>query len=261
MEHRNPVLPSGTPESAPEPSNPDPWEPEPSNPDPWEPSDPERRPRDGAGLGADGARTQAPTRRGVPSVRPALIVVGIAAGLVLLFGIGAALTSSSTPPKPRSSALAPVKGTALRAEAATSVLRPIERPDTPPPDVLRSVVVPEGSTTVSSKPWDGSTQFSGEMTFRLQASQAAVVDFYRAELKARGWSISSVGAAEGKKNATEVLAQRASTDGWYWEIGVVVSPTTFTSPSRPSSDSGAAGSTGADSTQFSLDLFQEPETG
>ena len=188
-------------------------------------------------------------RRAVPSARPALVVVGIAAVLVLLFGIGAALTGSSSPSKPAASATAPVRGATLRAEAATAALRPIERPGTPPADVLHAIVLPAGSTAVSSKPWDGSTQYSAKMAFHLDTSQAAVVSFYRAELRARGWSISSVGAAAGKKHATEVLAQRASTDGWYWEIGVVVSPTTFTSASA------------GDRTRFSLDLFEEPDTG
>ena len=188
-------------------------------------------------------------RRAVPSARPALVVVGIAAVLVLLFGIGAALTGSSSPSTPPAPATAPVPGATLRAEGATSALRPIERPGTPPADVLRAIVLPAGSTAVSSKPWNGATQYSAKMAFHLDTSQAAVVSFYRAELKARGWSISSVGAAAGKKHATEVLAQRASTDGWYWEIGVVVSPTTFTSAST------------GDRTRFSLDLFEEPDTG
>lgn len=212
-------------------------------------------PEPGCPLGDEGTRV--PARAKVPSARPALVVVGTAAGLVLLFGIGAALTGSSSTAPPAKSSTAPVKGATLRAEAATAVLRPIERPDTPPDDVLHAVVVPAGSVALSSKPWDGTTQFSGEMTFRLHTSQAAVVAFYRAELKARGWSISSVGPAEGKKGATEVLAQRASSDGWYWEIGVVASPTTFTTPA---SAGGAAGASG-DTTRFTLDLFQEPETG
>lgn len=195
-------------------------------------------------------------RRTVPSARPALIVVGIAAGLLVLFGIGAALTGSPKPATPSKSATAPVKGATLKAESAAPILRPIERPGTPPSDVLGAVVVPAGSAAVSSKPWDGTTQFSGKMTFRLRSSQAAVVEFYKAELRSRGWSISSVGAAEGTKNATEVLAQRASTDGWYWEIGVVVLPTRFTT----ASGSGAAASS-SDTTRFTLDLFQEPETG
>lgn len=187
-------------------------------------------------------------RSRVPSAKPALVVVGIAALLVLLLGIGGVLSGSGTPTagKPPGT---PVKGTTLRAESATHPLHPIERPGTPPADVLGSLVLPVGSATLSSKPWDGATQFSGTMTFRLASSQESVVDFYRAELRARGWSKPDVGPAHGKKGATEVLAQRASSDGWYWEVGVVVWPTTFSH------------SSGTETTRFTLDLFQEPETG
>lgn len=187
-------------------------------------------------------------RAGVPSARPALLVVVIAAGLLLLFGVGSALTGSSTPPKPSTSAGAPVKGTTLRSEPASGRLHAIERPGTPPADVLQSLVLPAGTVTVSAEPWDGETQFNGEMAFRSSASQGAVVSFYRAELRAKGWSISSVGPARDQAGATEVLAQRSSTDGWYWGVGVVVSPTTF--PNGATSDS----------THFTVDLFQEPET-
>lgn len=204
----------------------------------------------GSGNHENGAVPRRP-RAAVPSAKPALVIVGIAAGLVLLFGIGSVLSGSGSP-APAKRAGAHVKGATLKAEGAVDALRPIERPGTPPSDVLRSIVVPKGSAAVSSKPWDGTTQFSGEMTFRLDTSQASVVSFYRAELSARGWSISSVGAAEGHAGSTEVLAQRASSDGWYWEIGVVVSPTSFSSTARATSD---------DVTRFRLDLFQEPDTG
>jgi hypothetical protein len=189
-------------------------------------------------------------RAKAPSSRPALVVVGIAAGLLLLFGIASAVTGTSSPPKPSRPASAgrPLKGTSLRAEPAAGLLQAIERPGTPPADVLQSLFLPVGATKVSSKPWDGETQFNGEVAFRSAASQAAVVGFFRAELSASGWSISSVGPARGQAGATEVLAQRSSTDGWYWGVGVVVSPTTFSN-----------GAT-TDSTRFTLDLFQEPQT-
>ena len=83
-------------------------------------------------------------------------------------------------------------------------------------------------------------------SFDVVASQATVLGFYKAELKSLGWSISSTGAADRVKGATEVLAQRASADGWYWEVGVVVSPTTFGS--------------GTDNTPFTLDLYEVPDS-
>lgn len=212
----------------------------------------------GAGTGSPGDEGTVPNppnrrRAAGPSVRPALVVVGIATGLVLLFGIGAALQGSSAPKAPPHPSH--VSGTALTAEPAASSLRPIEILGTPPDDVVGAVVVPKGATRTGSTPWDGSTQFSGTVDFELSATQTAVVDFYRSELKARGWSTPNVSAARSPKGATEVIAQRASADGWYWEIGVVVSPTTFSSRSSVTSNAGAS----TDLTKFTLELFEIPD--
>lgn len=180
-----------------------------------------------------------------PSLRPALVVVGVALLLVLAFGIGAALTRNRTPKAPEAGA---VKGTGLVGQPATLALRPIEIPGTPPADVLDALALPKGADKVSVTKWSGSTQYSGKMSFRAGASQAALVHFFRAELHARGWSIVDVGPARGEHDAMEVLAQRASTDGWYWEAGVVVFPTTF-----------GHGAAAADVTQFTLEVYEMPD--
>ncbi len=178
-----------------------------------------------------------------PSVRPALIVVGLALLVLLVFGIGAALTNNPTPKAPKA---AKVKGTGLVAEPATATLHPIEILGTPPADVLDALVLPKGAHVVSDTPWSGSTQYAGDMSFRLGASQAALVTFFHTELRHDGWSVLSVGAAHDEPGATEVLAQRASSDGWFWEAGVVVYPTTFDHA-------------GADTTRFKLDLYEMPD--
>jgi hypothetical protein len=172
-----------------------------------------------------------------------MIVVGLALLVVLVFGVGAALTENPSPKPPMS---ATVRGTGLVAEPASEALHPIEILGTPPADVLDALVLPRGATTLSDTPWSGSTQYSGAMSFRLAVSQAALVRFFRVELHAHGWSITDVGAAHDQPGATEVLAQRASTDGWFWEAGVVVSPTTFRK-------------TGGDVTRFRLDLYEMPD--
>jgi hypothetical protein len=84
------------------------------------------------------------------------------------------------------------------------------------------------------------------MRFSVRASQAALVSFYRRELRARGWSIMSVGPAHDAPATTEVLAQRSSTDGWYWDIGVLVAPTTF----------GSGSAAAADTTRFTVELYE-----
>lgn len=185
------------------------------------------------------------SRQPGPSLRPALVVVGVALLLVLAFGVGAALTRNTPPKAP---APAAVKGTGLVGQPAAAALRPIEIPGTPPADVLDALMLPKSAARVSVTKWSGSTQYSGKMSFRVGASQAALVHFFRTEMHARGWSIVNVGPARGEHDATEVLAQRASTDGWFWEAGVVIFPTSF-----------SHGAAAVDVTQFSLDLYEMPD--
>ena len=60
---------------------------------------------------------------------------------------------------------------------------------------------------------------------------------------AAGWKVIYQGPApQGAAGATEVLATRGSSDGFYWEIGVVVSPTTPTG-----------------STPYSVEVFETPD--
>ncbi|HUO49205.1 MAG TPA: hypothetical protein VMU09_10255, partial [Acidimicrobiales bacterium] len=56
--------------------------------------------------------------------------------------------------------------------------------------------------------------------------QADVIAFYRAELPAQGWKILSQGPPH-TGTGYEILGRLAGTDGYYWEVGVTVSPTTF----------------------------------
>lgn len=174
-------------------------------------------------------------------MKPALVVVIAAAAILGIYGVGAALTGSTTPkPTP-----APHVHTSLAASPAKKVLKPIEDPGTPPADVLHSLVVPAHAVAVSKKRWDGLSQYNATMGFKLAASEGAVVRFYRDQLHGRGWSITDVGAAHGKPGSTEVLAQRESNDGWYWAVGVVATPTTFSPGSR------------AEHTKFVVDLYEE----
>jgi len=187
-----------------------------------------------------------PPRRG-PGLRPALLVVGIAGVLVLGFGTLAAVTGGSgpTPPTPHPSRVA---GSSLRAVPAKAALAPIEHPGTPPADILDALTVPSGAAARSHRDLNtSSTQYDEQMGFSVDASEAAVVGFYKADLKAEGWNVFDVGAASGQQGAVEVLAQKGGSDGWYWEVGAVVSPTTFGHSS--------AGQT----TDFTLRLFQESD--
>jgi hypothetical protein len=187
-----------------------------------------------------------PPRRG-PGLRPALVVVGIAGVLVLGFGTLAAVTGGSGPTAPPSRP-SKVAGSSLTAVPAKAVLTPIERPGTPPADIVDNLTVPKGAAAHSHRDLNtSSTQYDEQMGFSVDASEAAVVAFYKADLRAEGWNVFNVGAASGHQGAVEVLAQKASSDGWYWEVGAVVSPTTF----------GHSGT--GQTTDFTLRLFQESD--
>lgn len=184
-----------------------------------------------------------PRRRRTPGIGPAFAVVAIAATILVLYGVGAALTGGHRTPTPPARHVAKVGS--LHAAPAAAALRPIEDPSEPPADVLHALVVPRHAHAIGKTPWKEVTQYSAQMRFDVAASQGALVRFYKKELKARGWSITNVGSARGHPRATEVLAQRTSTDGWYWAVGVVVMPTTFSS-SSPS-----------DTTPFTVEIYQE----
>ena len=46
-------------------------------------------------------------------------------------------------------------------------------------------------------------------------------------MKAQGWQIFGTGPADHDPGAFEVLGKKAGSDGFYWEMGAVVSATTF----------------------------------
>lgn len=183
-----------------------------------------------------------PARPG-PGLRPAMLVAGIAVVLMLLFGVGAAVSNGggTSPPPDHPTA---VSGTSLRAVPGAPALRAIEQGGEPPPDIVDAVTLPAGSVAgaVAHNQVDG---FDAQVRFSVDATQAAVISFYRSELRRFGWHVSGSGPATGVPGGVEVLGVKAGSDGWYWELGAVVSPTTF------------AGT--RNTTPFLLRLFQVPD--
>lgn len=113
----------------------------------------------------------------------------------------------------------------------------------PVPDILNSVVIPSPATSLGSVPTGGSaTSFDAAFRYTSPASQGSLYSFFSVEMKAHGWKIFSVGKPVSSKGI-EILAQKAGSDGWYWEQGVVIQPTVFSS-------------TGTQSTTFKVRLYQ-----
>jgi hypothetical protein len=180
-------------------------------------------------------------RRGAgPSVWPATIVVGVAlvvlvaGALAAAFSTGPATTDSDSAPK-----AAP--GAPMAAEAAQGALSPITSPGRPPANVIGALVVPVDASVVPGSSTDQSIGlYDRSIGFTDPRAEEDVIAFYRAELPAQGWKILSQGPPHSG-TGYEILGQLAGTDGYFWEVGVTVSPTTF------------AGAT--QSTPFTMRLF------
>jgi hypothetical protein len=123
----------------------------------------------------------------------------------------------------------------------------ISRGGVPPANVVNAVVIPAGSVRTSHQDNAGGGQYDRQVHFRSAASQGALIGFFPAALKQQGWQIFSRGPAPHQPGTTEVLGKLAGSDGYYWEIGALVAPTSF-----------AGGGSG--STDFTIRLFQVGDT-
>jgi hypothetical protein len=114
----------------------------------------------------------------------------------------------------------------------------------PPANVVNAIRVPSAARRVSSANHT-SDQYDAQANFTVTASEEAVLTFYRTELSKLGWHVLSTSPATHQAGE-EILAELPGTDGWYWELGAIVSPSTF-------------GPSGADHTAFTLQLLQVPD--
>lgn len=187
-----------------------------------------------------------PRRPPGPSVKPAAFVFGLAL-LVFVGGAVALGLSGSTAPQKAPPSVPTAPGAVLRAVPATTTLKPLEVAGQPPTNIIDALAVPAGTVATSDKSVNlGVETYDRSMSLSVAASQAHVIDFFRAELKADGWQQISSGPQSGGGSGIEVLGQHAGSDGNTWEVGVVVQPTTFGS-------TGSAATVGT--TPFSLEVY------
>jgi hypothetical protein len=175
-----------------------------------------------------------PTRGGI-SMRPAMVVLGLAVLILGVFVTIGIVTSQAPAPVHKGAGSSVVAGSALRAVPAGRVLAPIVRASAgePPSNVVNAVSVPVGTVRVSHKDnGGGAGQFDAQVTLRSDSSQGALASFFAADMRRQGWQVFDRGPAANDPTAIEVLGKLAGTDGYYWEMGVVVAPTTF-GPSSP----------------------------
>jgi hypothetical protein len=194
------------------------------------------------GLRSEGADPPEPLRPPTPggiSMRPAMIVVGLAVLILVVFVAIGILSSHSQAPVTRSTGPSAVPGVSVPAVSGTQLLSPIVRSGEPPANVLSAVSVPKGSVRLSHRDNTGqAAQFDSQVSFRSDDSQGALLAFFAAEMKVRGWQVFDRGPAANDPGALEVLGKLAGSDGYYWEMGAVIPPTTFRTggPARGQTD-------------------------
>jgi hypothetical protein len=54
-----------------------------------------------------------------------------------------------------------------------------------------------------------------------------LLTFFASAMKEQGWQVFDRGPAANDPGATEVLGKLAGTDGWYWDMGAIIPPTSF----------------------------------
>jgi hypothetical protein len=185
-----------------------------------------------------GGRSQPVSVRG-----PALVVLGIAVFIVGAGVVASALDSGKSPTTSLHSIA--IRGTDIPLTPATVAMRRIVSTSEPPADIIGNVAVPAGSPVTHVVNTDqGQGQFDRAVSFTTQLSSDQVVDLYRTLLPRLGWRVLYAGPGAGRfgGQGTEVLAKLGSGDGFYWEVGAVVSPTTS-----------------AGTTPFSIELFEQPD--
>jgi hypothetical protein len=190
-----------------------------------------------------------PTATSGFSMRAAMLVPALGV-LILGVFIGAGfLTSNPVQKTKTATGAASVSGTTLRAVPAVNALSVITKSGEPPGNIINAVAIPAGSTRVSHQTNSAlADQYDEQIGLLSDASQGAVENFYLKDMKAQGWQIFETGPADHDPGAIEVLGKLAGSDGFYWEMGAVVAPTTFGPHAPPRGD-----------TVFTVRLFQVPD--
>ena len=154
---------------------------------------------DGAPPPSNGAPGKAPLPPPRPSrtlLRPALIIVGLAVVIVVVFAVGAAVSTrpsgkSPTEPPPVSGPVHTSAGVVHPVPAAP-LLAPITGPGEPPANIVASLTVPQGTKRVGYQTNPNNTQqYDRSVNLEWAGSQGAIVGFYRSVLPDAGWKIES----------------------------------------------------------------------
>lgn len=190
------------------------------------------------------------TRAAGPSLKPALVVLGLA---ILLVVGGALLSIVGSTRAPTGAIPGPVgrlPGAHLRSQPAAPLVARIAANGEPPADITRALYVPAGSRYVGT--YDDSAgigPFDRTVYLSVSDPEKAVAAFFQRMLSDEKWVTSSI--SHPSSGSTEVLATHSSADGYQWSVGIISKGVgELVSPAL------AGGGASAARTNVSIELYQ-----
>ncbi|MGD0852489.1 MAG: hypothetical protein ABSA07_03930 [Acidimicrobiales bacterium] len=115
----------------------------------------------------------------------------------------------------------PVVVGGLKVAPSSTVLNYCTSASEIPSNIDDVFIVPVGTTVESGGniPNAGAGDFDCYQPLTTTTNGATLLQFYKSELEARGWSLFSHGASNGSPQS---LFQKAGNDGFYWVAGITV---------------------------------------
>ncbi|HUY07100.1 MAG TPA: hypothetical protein VMU99_07570 [Acidimicrobiales bacterium] len=168
------------------------------------------------------------------SLRPALIVPLIVATIVLGGGLLAIFSARSARTVGGSggaiSAPTHLVEQGVHLDPAQTLLQRTEQSALIPEDVISSLYLPNRARLVRVIDLDnGNGPFDRQIDVTSAVAPAQLVTAYTTLLEQYGWTLSSTKAVAGpsRSTGTELLSQRASRDGYNWEVGITLTNNTL----------------------------------
>lgn len=152
------------------------------------------------------------------SLWPAAAILITAVVMLVVFMVINLVADQGVAPTPTTM---PIVVGALQAAPTASALEYCMHNSVVPSNISGVFVVPTGTTTKpgANIPNAGAGDFDCYQPLVTSTNSGSLLDFYAAQLGARGWNIFSKGSSSG---APQSLFQKAGSDGFYWVVGVTV---------------------------------------
>ncbi len=172
-------------------------------------------------------QTSAPPRERVAraSLRPALVVLAVVAVIIVGGGLLAIFSGSTAKSNDRSTVPSRLIVEGVQFSLARTTLLNTEHGPLIPGDVISSLAIPLGAKLTRVVNLDnGNGPFDRQVDLVSTVSRSQLLTAYTTLLNEYGWRQSGTETMAGRSgsSAIELLAQRASSDGYNWEVGVTL---------------------------------------